>query len=320
MKRSRSDSIVPVNPNAPKKQRNKTLATYGQVLNFSDTLDSESPRSTRIHDENRPYSTLSSPWTPTPRFRNWGQDWGASTSTSDSALSSVHSARTPGPLDTGSANASDLSTNSTVRDNFASHMPPLVPLESPPVLLELRTMAGHTTLGTLGMREYKSSGTPSAAQSAWKECKENILRAFSDAGRSPLDLVLDILDPTQLEYENYRSRWFSPASNKLLLLLDQIFAHPKGHNLVSRWMQPHIFDSVCSVVSSEMDSVVGKLYLPSVEHISPQFINDWTLETIVEPATQLCPSLLRILEAAAQTDEAKQKNKLKTPKKVRINI
>ena len=323
MKRSLSDNIVPVNPNAPKKRRNKSLATYGQVLSFSDALDSESqtPRSSMPSpDENR---LLSSPWTPTSRFRNWGQDWGPSASTSDSAFSSVRSesAQTSGPHSGSSGtNAGDTFTNSTVRDNFAAYMRPPAPLESPPILLELRRMADHTTLGTSGMREYKSSGTPPAAKSTWKVCKENVLKALSDAGKSPLDLVLDILDSTQLEYENYRSRWLSPNSNKLFLLLDQIFAHPKGHDLISRWMQPHILDSVCSVVGSEMDSAVGMLSLPSVEHITPQFINDWKLETIIEPATQLCPSLLCILEAAAQTEEAKRKNKIKSPKKVRKNL
>jgi hypothetical protein len=83
-------------------------------------------------------------------------------------------------------------------------------------------------------------------------------------------------------------------------------------------MRPHVLDSVCSLVSSEMDLVVNKLYLPSVEHISSEFINDWTLETVIEPAIQLCPSLSRILEAAAQTVEAKRKNKIKFPKTVRI--
>jgi len=68
-----------------------------------------------------------------------------------------------------------------------------------------------------------------------------------------------------------------------------------------------------------MDLVIKELSLPSVEHVSSKFINDWTLETAVKPATQLCPSLLHILEAAAQTEDAKQKNKIKFVKMVRIH-
>ena len=151
-------------------------------------------------------------------------------------------------------------------------LPPSSPLESPPIFLELRRKAKRSTLGTSGIREYKSPGILPAAQSAWNECKEKVLTAFSDAGWSPLDLIIDILDPSQHEYENYRSRWFSPPSNKLSLLLDQIFAHPKGHNLVLDWMRPHALSSVCSTVSSEMDLVVKELSLPSVEHVSPTLL------------------------------------------------
>ena len=66
-----------------------------------------------------------------------------------------------------------------------------------------------------------------------------------------------------------------------------------------------------------MDLAVKELSLLSVEHVMTDFISDWTLEKVVEPATRLCPSLLQVLEAAAQTPEAKQKNKIKFPKTVR---
>jgi len=154
----------------------------------------------------------------------------------------------------------------------------------------------------------------------WKDCKRTVLKTISDASRLPLDLILDILDPSQDEHEHYCSRWFSSARrSKLSDLLDSIFAHPKGRDLILEWMQPHALKSVCSTVSSEMDLVVKELSLPSVEHVSSEFINDWTLETVIEPATQLCPSLLHILEAAAQTEDAKQKNKIKFVKTVRIH-
>ncbi|KAH9961657.1 hypothetical protein BGW80DRAFT_1463787 [Lactifluus volemus] len=68
------------------------------------------------------------------------------------------------------------------------------------------------------------------------------------------------------------------------------------------------------MVASEMDLVVKELSFPSVEDVSSEFISNWTLERVVEPATKLCPSLLHILEAAAQTQEAKRKNKIKFPK------
>ena len=255
MKQSWSDSIVPVNPNTPKKRRNKTLATYGQVLNFSNTLDSESPRSTHIHDA---YSTLSSPWMPTPKFQNWGQDWGASTSSSDSALSSVHLAWTPGPSDTGNVNAGNISTNSTVWDNFASHMPPPVPLKSPPVLLELWRMVGHTTLGTSGMHEYK------------------VFRCSSCSSKH----------------------------------MGRTWSH-------TPWMQLHIFDSVCfggqfrnGLCHWQTLPPECQTYLASIYYWLDARDNCWASY----------PTLPVTLDTAAQTNEAKWKNKLKTLKKVQINI
>ncbi|KAH9956052.1 hypothetical protein BGW80DRAFT_1187891, partial [Lactifluus volemus] len=97
-------------------------------------------------------------------------------------------------------------------------------------------------------------------------------------------------------------------------LLDLIFAHPKGHDLILHWVRPHSLEAICTMVASEMDLVVKELSFPSVEDVSSEFISNWTLERVVEPATKLCPSLLHILEAAAQTQEAKRKNKIKFPK------
>ena len=70
------------------------------------------------------------------------------------------------------------------------------------------------------------------------------------------------------------------------------------------------------MVALEMDLAVKELSFPSIEYVSTEFISQWTLESVIEPATQLCPSLLRILDAAAQTQEAKRKNKIKLPKTV----
>jgi hypothetical protein len=69
-----------------------------------------------------------------------------------------------------------------------------------------------------------------------------------------------------------------------------------------------------------MDLVTKELSLPSVDHVSTEFVSAWTLDRVVEPAIQLCPTLLYILNAAAQTREAKQKNKIKLPKTVRRNF
>jgi hypothetical protein len=59
------------------------------------------------------------------------------------------------------------------------------------------------------------------------------------------------------------------------------------------------------MVASEMDLVTKELSLPSIEHVSSDFISNWSLDRVIEPATQLCPLLICILEATAQTGETK---------------
>jgi hypothetical protein len=161
MKRS-SVVIVPFNPNTPKKRRRKNTAHHGQVLSFtSDTLDS--PRTAPTNDENQPFRTLDSPWTPLPQFRNWESSTSTQTS-SFSDTSSVFSAQTSV---NGCSNDDDPFTNSYAHEPFKASLPPPSPLESPPILLELRRKAKHNTLGTSGIRAYKSPGIPPAAQSTW---------------------------------------------------------------------------------------------------------------------------------------------------------
>ena len=256
---------------------------------------------------------LGSPWTPLPKFRPWDPSKRAGSDPQNPGLTSAPSAIfTPDTTD------NDSFANCALGDCKIPEEFSCVEPGGPPVLLKLRKSSNN--LGrTLEASQLQVYDTPSLTpRNIWLDCKRDVLKMISDASRSPLDLISDILDPSQDEHEQYRSRWFSSARrSKLSDLLDSIFAHPKGRDLMLKWMQPHAMDSICSTVSSEMDLVTKELSLPSVEHITPDFISNWSLERIIEPATWLCLSLVRILEAAAQTGEAKRKNKIKSPKTVR---
>lgn len=158
---------------------------------------------------------------------------------------------------------------------------------------------------TLNLHTYEFlDNTHPASQNSWKDCKKKVLRILSDAGQSPLDLILDILDPHQEEYESYHSRWFSLTYDEFSALLDHTFALPKGHDLLLKWFHPHLIKSVCLTVTSKINLVTKKLSLPSIEHVSSKFVSSWTLKHVIEPATMFCPMLLHILEVAAQTQEA----------------
>lgn len=159
--------IIPVNPNTPMKRRRKNPVTYGRLLSFT----SESPRSVPPNDESQPLYTLGSPWTPLPQFFQWENSTANKTS-SDSDINSAPSQAS------GNSSRDDLFTNSSTQDTFAAITPPLLPLESQPILLELRRKAGYCTLGTSGLRAYQSPGIPPVAPSAWSECKEKVLKGI----------------------------------------------------------------------------------------------------------------------------------------------
>jgi hypothetical protein len=326
MKRAH-DVFVSVNPISPKKRRRKkpikkpiNLTSHEEVLTFGDTyVASDSALST----------VNTGPWTPLSTSGTWDssrRDSGLLTPSSSFASTSTDSIRRTGSTGLDIFTRSDLFTwETTTADNdstFTSNMSTPDDRErdfslGPPVLLKLRNTANEL-LEASELHAYDTSSHLPRNSNTWTDCKRKVLKMISDASRSPLDLVLDILDPTQDEHEIYRSRWFTSARcSKISDLLDSIFAHPKGRHLILEWMRPHALESICSVVTSEMDLVSKELYLPSVEHISPQFISNWTLDVVIKPATELCPTLMCILDAAAQTEEAKQKNKIKNSKTVK---
>jgi hypothetical protein len=309
----RSDVFVPVNPNSPKRRRQRKLSGYGQLIHFrstSTTLDSLG--SAHIPNENKLNAMLGSPWTPLPNFRSWG-----SLTQTCSDLSTPGVTSTPSDVFTSDAADNNSFASCALEDyEIPGDFSCLEP-ENSPVLLKLRNTPNN--LGrTLEASHLHVYDTPSLTpRNTWRDCKREVLKMISDASQSPLNLISDILDPSQDEYEQYRSQWFSLAwCSKLSDLLDSIFAHPKGRDLVLQWMQPHALEFICSTIVSEMDLVTKELSLPGVEHVLTDFISNWSLKRVIEPATRLCPSLIRILEAAAQTGEAKRKNKIKLPKMV----
>ena len=154
MKR-RNDPFVLVDPNSPKKRKQKRLISHGQLLSFgSAPTGSDSQNSRDTHDENLPYPNLGSPWVPLSRFKTWDPL---------KALSNSGSTRFPRPTLLGSSSESPWTPDSpanqstsyyTFPDKEGVGMSSFVPLESPPVVLELSGTADELgyTLETSDLR------------------------------------------------------------------------------------------------------------------------------------------------------------------------
>ncbi|KAH9956053.1 hypothetical protein BGW80DRAFT_1257909 [Lactifluus volemus] len=193
-----NDAFVFVNANSPKKRRRKTSINYGELLSFgSIPSGSDSLKSSRTQDENQPHPMLGSPWVPTPRFKTWDPSKFLSNTGSGSELSSSSWNL--------NATVNKLSSCGTTLDNGGANETSCSPSESPSVVLELSNTLGDV-LETSNLRVYESPDIISpGTQNGWNDCKKEVLKLFSDAGRSPLDLIIDLLDLGQDEYEHYQT-------------------------------------------------------------------------------------------------------------------
>ncbi|KAG1723328.1 hypothetical protein EDB19DRAFT_2043812 [Suillus lakei] len=141
--------------------------------------------------------------------------------------------------------------------------------------------------------------TPSSRLSSTERIKAAI-KILRDGRISILDFMLKILDPSEASFAYNRDRIFNCSRQektsvdvgkapvgKLEKMLDCLFADSRGRTRMMEWFRPRIISSVSAVISQEMDAVKEN--------------------AVVSKA----PVLNSILHRAAQTDRAKDKNKLK---------
>ncbi|KAJ7704876.1 hypothetical protein B0H17DRAFT_920817 [Mycena rosella] len=77
-------------------------------------------------------------------------------------------------------------------------------------------------------------------------------------------------------------------------------------------MEPHLLDFACKIVADQMEERRALSTLQGISVITPTFIDQWSIDEEVNAT----PFLTRILEAAAQTQYAKEHNKKKKPEKM----
>ncbi|KAJ7742645.1 hypothetical protein B0H16DRAFT_1861064 [Mycena metata] len=123
-------------------------------------------------------------------------------------------------------------------------------------------------------------------------------------------------------YDCYRGNLYSDDSAKLSELFDKILSDPRGERKMCACLQPQLVEFACKTVADEMETRRGRSTLSGIGVVTPEFIENWSLDE-EEDTT---PFLTSILIAAAQTERAKAKNKKKKPDKeatgngtVRIN-
>ena len=142
----------------------------------------------------------------------------------------------------------------------------------------------------------------------------NAINVLKDGGLSPFDLMLEVLDQKNPQYDGYRAELFKVNNTKLSKILDLIAAVNVGERKLRSLIRPLALEIVCEAIDKEMDSVAKGEILPGLHAISPEFIKSWTVADVSAQA----PTLTCVLKRAAQTSLAKEKNKIKHPDAVLI--
>lgn len=141
------------------------------------------------------------------------------------------------------------------------------------------------------------------------------LKTLRDGRISPFDMFLKLLDPSEEEFSGYRNSFYTVPKgseiSKLDKLLDQILADPHGRTRILQWMEPHAISFVLDKVSAEMDDIKVS-FRGTMDAITPDFLAAWDVNSMVSKTVEHCAPVLRsILHVAAQTERAKEKNKIK---------
>lgn len=127
-----------------------------------------------------------------------------------------------------------------------------------------------------------------------------------------LDCILDILDPSKLDFMVFQKLFLSNPSGKLTQMLDLIFEDDCGRAHLLCWMTPHATDLLCMKISDEMDDV-KRLLGGTLGSITLESLRAWDVNTFIgSVVNKKAPITSHILQTAAQTDHAKQTNKIKT--------
>ncbi|KAF8425829.1 hypothetical protein L210DRAFT_986551 [Boletus edulis BED1] len=145
-----------------------------------------------------------------------------------------------------------------------------------------------------------------------KQRLKTILQILRDGRMSVLDFLLQILRSDKADFVKHREQFFSNPSGKVIKLLDLIFRDKKGRMVPIPWMEQHATDLVIEKVVKETDGV-KKALVWTTKSAAPDGLLTWDIGGAIGPlVTNQAPALGPVLQAAAKTKRARDKNKIKT--------
>ncbi|KJA21719.1 hypothetical protein HYPSUDRAFT_202642 [Hypholoma sublateritium FD-334 SS-4] len=165
-------------------------------------------------------------------------------------------------------------------------------------------------LSEFDMHSASPTGSASApSMTRHDTCIDNILDLLLHSHISLFDLFLELLDESKAQYLSYQTEFYKEGSQKFCMILDRVSHSQNGRKKICTWIRHSCLQTVCEIVSEEMDEVKKVEKISGLSSITPEFIKSWTICDHAD----LAPWTTKILLAAAETSAACEKNKLKTP-------
>ena len=124
------------------------------------------------------------------------------------------------------------------------------------------------------------------------------LQGLRDARISVMDLVFAILDGESSNFYSYRLAFLSD-NKRIQDLLDIIWMDKKSKPAFESWFKDDGVQYVCKLVSKEMESAKPMLKM-NISDVTPQYIEKWDINEIMNPVAAVTPTWTKILYAASE--------------------
>ena len=124
------------------------------------------------------------------------------------------------------------------------------------------------------------------------------LESLRNARISVMDLLLAILNGNASEFYSYRLA-FLCDKRRIIDLLDIIWTDKKSKPAFENWLEDDGVRHVCKLISKEMEAAKPMLRM-NIKDVTPQFIEQWDVNTIMDPVAAATPTWSKILSAATE--------------------
>lgn len=153
-----------------------------------------------------------------------------------------------------------------------------------------------------------------------------IMASLKSIRTSPLAFLMHVLRANKsddLLFYSQDAIYRNTLEENLHELLDTLSAHKRGHHIMGDWMRTKGLPILCDVIHEEMESVKQDLYM-STTVTTPEFLDGWDINSIMEPVQAKTPTWTAILAAATdpkvtETDSDADDKRTKDRPMVRLN-